>query len=315
MLAGRARSEDAAVVSIPPGKALVQTVDVVAPIVNSPYHFGRIAAANALSDVYALGGEPWCALNVVSFPTTCALPDGTDPELVLGEILRGGLDALDEAGAALVGGHTVADDIKYGLAVTGLIDPAHIATNDGLAPGDVLLLTKPLGTGVLSTAVQARWGAWEAAEAALIHWCGQLNAPAAALIRELGLKAATDITGFGLGGHTLEMALASDVAVELYTAALPLHEGALDYARDGLIPGASHANRAHWQPHTRVTLGVTPELETLVFDVQTSGGLLLAMPAEHVARAEAFLRAHGGVAAVVGHVRARVGDAPSLTLA
>ena len=251
---------------------------------------------------------------MVSFPTTCALPDGTDPEIVLGEILRGGLDALDEAGAALVGGHTVADDIKYGLAVTGLIDPAHIATNDGLVPGDVLMLTKPLGTGVLSTAVKARWGAWEAAEAALIHWCGQLNAPAGALIRELGLKAATDITGFGLGGHTLEMALASNVAVELDTAALPLHEGALDYARDGLIPGASHANRAYWQPYTRVTLGVAPELESLVFDVQTSGGLLLAMPPEHVARAEAFLRAHGCLAAVVGRVRARVGDAPPLTL-
>ena len=221
---------------------------------------------------------------------------------------------MDEAGAALVGGHTVADDIKYGLAVTGIIDPAHIATNDGLVPGDVLVLTKPLGTGVLSTAVQARWGAWEAAEAALIQWCGQLNAPGAALIRALCLKAATDITGFGLGGHTLEMALASNVAVEIDTTALPLHDNALDYARDGLIPGASHGNRAHWQPHTLVALGIAPELESLVFDAQTSGGLLLAMPPERTAEASAFLTGHGCLAAVIGCVRVRPEGGPALTL-
>ena len=300
VLAGRARNEDAAVVAIPAGKAIVQTVDILTPIVNDPYHFGRIAAANALSDVYALGGQPWCAMNVVCFPAACLGAEGED---VLLDILRGGLDALNEAGAVLVGGHTVEDDeIKYGLSVTGIIEPGRAATNDGLCAGDVLVLTKPLGTGVLATAVKARWDYWEQAEEALRRWCGRLNKGPAAVIEQLGLKAATDITGFGLGGHALEMALASGVGLELYAADLPALEHALDYARDGLIPAGSHANRKYWAPQVTVDATVDPALESLAFDAQTSGGLLLAVPSAQLPQALDSLRAQGDTGTVVGRV-------------
>ena len=220
VLAGRARNEDAVVLSVPAGKALVQTVDILAPIVNDAFTFGRIAAANALSDVYALGGEPWCAMNVACFPQALA---EDDPEHILSDILRGGQSALLEAGAVPAGGHTVQDDeLKYGLAVTGIIDPAHIAVNSGLRPGQRLLLTKALGTGILATAVKARWDGAAESEAELARCCGRLNKVGGAVIREFHLPAATDITGFGLGGHALEMALASEVCVALDTAALPL---------------------------------------------------------------------------------------------
>lgn len=300
MLAGRARNEDAAVVRVPEGKAIVQTVDILSPIVNDAYSFGRIAAANALSDVYAMGGEPWCAMNVACFPAACT---GAEGEAVLGEILRGGLDVLNAAGAALVGGHTVEDEeIKYGLAVTGIIDPARAATNDGLEPGQSLILTKPLGTGILSTAVKARWEDWEHSEDLLRRWCGALNAPGAGVIRAMGLTAATDVTGFGLGGHALEMALASGVTLELFVEALPLLEHTRDYARDGLIPAGSHVNRDYWRPHVRVAAGTPPDLESIVFDVQTSGGLLLAVPAAREEEALRMLRELGGEGWTVGRV-------------
>ena len=165
VIAGRARNEDAVVVRMPAGKAIVQTVDILAPIVNDAFWFGRIAACNALSDVYALGGQPWCAMNVAFFPT-CLTEN--DPENILANILRGGMDALEEAGAVLAGGHTVQDDeLKYGMAVTGVIDPEHVAANDKLRPGLRLLLTKPLGTGILATGVKARWDDHEESEALL----------------------------------------------------------------------------------------------------------------------------------------------------
>lgn len=165
VIAGRARNEDAVVVRMPAGKAIVQTVDILAPIVNDAFWFGRIAACNALSDVYALGGQPWCAMNVAFFP---ACLTENDPENILANILRGGMDALEEAGAVLAGGHTVQDDeLKYGMAVTGVIDPGHVASNDKLRPGLRLLLTKPLGTGILATGVKARWDDHEESEALL----------------------------------------------------------------------------------------------------------------------------------------------------
>lgn len=300
VLAGRARNEDAAVVSVPVGKAIVQTVDILAPIVNDAYHFGRIAAANALSDVYALGGEPWCAMNIVCFPVACTAEEGIQ---TLAKILRGGLDALEEAGAALVGGHTVEDEeIKYGLSVTGVIDPARCALNDGLRVGDALILTKPLGTGILATGIKARWDHWEKSEELLRHWCGKLNNRASEVIQALELQAATDITGFGLGGHALEMAQASGVAVELNATALPVLENALAYAADGLIPAGSHANRVHCQPQTSVAVGVERELESLTFDAQTSGGLLLAVPEVKVDEALGLLAAKGETGWVVGRV-------------
>lgn len=312
VLAGRARNEDAVVLSVPPGRALVQTVDILAPIVNDAFSFGRIAAANALSDVYALGGEPWCAMNVACFPQALA---ENDPENVLANILRGGLEAITEAGAVLAGGHTVQDDeLKYGLAVTGIIDPAHMAVNDALAPGQRLLLTKPLGTGVLATAVKAGWDGAAESEAAISHWCGRLNKTGGAVIRELKLPAATDITGFGLGGHALEMALASGVCVCLDSSSLPLLPRALDYARDGLIPAGSHYNRKHWACSTLVRQGVDEALESLVFDAQTSGGLLLAVPPSQLDAARALLLEGGDLACEVGEVLPRRADGKALVL-
>ena len=247
-----------------------------------------------------MGGEPWSAMNVAFFPPALA---EDDPEGLLTSILRGGLDAMNEAGAVLAGGHTVQDEeLKYGLAVTGVIDPEHLARNDGLKPGQVLLLTKPLGTGVLSTAVKAGWDGAAASEANLVRWCGRLNSVGGTVIRELRLSAATDITGFGLGGHALEMALASHVCVRLVATALPLLPRALEYARDGLIPAGSHRNRTHCACRTRTAQAVDEALESLAFDAQTSGGLLLAVPPDQVEAARALLLGGGDLAAVVGEV-------------
>ncbi len=288
------------VVSLPPGKALVQTVDVLAPVVNDARAFGRIAAANALSDVYALGGEPWSAMNICCFPT-CLL--GDDPEEILAGILRGGLEALVEAGAVLAGGHSVQDDeLKFGLAVSGLIDPAHIAVNSGLRPGQRLILTKPIGTGVLSTALKACWDGWEEAEAALCRWCGRLNKAGGRLIATHRLSAATDITGFGLGGHLLEMARASDVCVAVDTENVPLLPQALEYARLGFIPSGSHANRLYCAAATEHAAPLDEALESLIFDAQTSGGLVLAVPPDLVEQVSAELLAAGDLAADIGEV-------------
>lgn len=312
VLAGRARNEDAVVLSVPPGRALVQTVDILAPIVNDAFAFGRIAAANALSDVYAMGGEPWSAMNVACFPQGLAEEDS---EQVLTNILRGGLEAVTEAGAVLAGGHTVQDEeLKYGMAITGIIDPAHIAVNNGLVPGQRLVLTKPLGTGILATAVKTGWDGADESEAELVRWCGRLNNVGGAVIRKLKLPAATDVTGFGLGGHALEMALASNVCVSLQAADLPLLPRVLEYARNGLIPAGSHLNRRHWSCYTVVGAGVGEALESVIFDAQTSGGLLLALPPELANRACRELEAGGDLACVIGEVLPPRADGKALAV-
>ncbi len=318
LLVGAAGNEDAVVVRAPAGKALVQTVDFFTPIVNDPHSFGRIAAANALSDVYAMGGEPLCAMNIVCFPIK------TMEKAVLAAILRGGMEALTEAGALLAGGHSVEDpEIKYGMAVTGVVDPDRVVVNSALAPGDVLVLTKPLGTGVLATAVKARWENAPALETLLTQWAGRLNATASRIMVAHGLKAATDVTGFGLGGHLLEMADASGMEVTLWLNRVPVLEEALALAHMGLLPAGSYANRdfclravefpaslEQGDPHTQL-------LVDLVFDAQTSGGLLMAVPEAKAAALTADLEAAGEFAAVVGQVegpgegRMRLAMAPS----
>ncbi len=301
-MAGRAHNEDAAIVAIPSATAIVQTVDILAPIVNDAYMFGRIAAANALSDVYAMGGKPWCAMNMLFFPTAC---HGSAGEEVVAQILQGGQDALSEAEAVLVGGHTVEDtEIKYGMSVTGIIDPAKKATNDGLRAGDTLLLTKPLGTGILATGVKARWDDFEESEALIAKWCSKLNKGAGKVLSACSLQAATDITGFGLGGHAIEMARASKVQVVLHLEALPAIPHALDYAKNGLIPAGSHANRKFWHAFTAVPHAVDVNLESLVFDTQTSGGLLLAVPPEKLTAVKQQLAEEGEEVWEVGHVQA-----------
>ena len=298
VLHGFEHNEDAVILrSPPPGMALVQTVDVLAPIGNDPRRFGRTAAANALSDVYAVGGEPWSAMNILAYPASELPLD------VAAEILAGGLETIAEAGAVLAGGHTLEDgEIKYGLSVTGIIRPDRVASNAGLLAGDVLVLTKPLGTGVLATAVKAAWPGSEAAEDELYRWTTRLNRHAGEVLRAMELKAATDITGFGLGGHLLEMARASHVAVEVDCAALPFMAGVEDYASDGLVPAGTYANRRHCACHTHTAAGVDELRALLVFDAQTSGGLVLAVPPDRVGEAEQRLAELGEPAWIVGRV-------------
>lgn len=300
MLHGFEHNEDAVILRMPPqGMALVQTVDVLGPLGNNPRLFGQVAAANALSDVYAVGGTPWSAMNIAAFPAQEV------PLSVFAEILAGGLEKIVEAGAVLAGGHTLEDaEIKYGLSVTGYVDPEAIASNAGLRPGDALVLTKPLGTGVLATAIKAEWEGSGKAEAELYRWATRLNANAAEVLRAMRLRAATDVTGFGLGGHLLEMARGSGVTVELDAGALPLMEGVEDFASDGLIPAGSYANRRHCACRTLVMPGVDSLRAALAFDAQTSGGLVLAVPAERVEEAQERLGALGEPAWAIGRVLA-----------
>jgi selenide,water dikinase len=290
-------NEDAAVVRLPPGKALVQTVDFFTPVVNDPYCFGQIAAANALSDVYAMGGEPWCVMNIVCFPV------GDMPDEILTAVLAGGAAKIAEAGAVLAGGHSLRDpQIKYGLAVSGLVDPDAFAANTNLESGQTLVLTKALGTGVLATAIKVAWDGAQELEQALVAGASRLNAAPARLIRELKLRAATDITGFGLGGHLLEMAVASNVRIRIEADSLPLLPRVLELAGMGLLPAGSHANRRYCRPLTLIEADVNPVSVDIIFDAQTSGGIVLALAPHQVDAALRLLEEQGESARVIGVV-------------
>jgi selenide,water dikinase len=298
LLTGISDNEDSAILTFPPGKALVQTVDFFTPIVNNPYWFGQIAAANALSDVYAMGGEPYAAMNIVCFPIK------KYPKEMLREILHGGMDKIREAGAVLAGGHSVEDEeTKYGLAVSGIVDPDGFASNKGLRAGDRLILTKPIGTGVLATGLKAGWDGADRFEELLYTWAGMLNKAGGEVIQELGLIGATDVTGFGLGGHLLEMARASRVRVELSLAHIPFIPEAVELAAMGMIPAGSFANRTFCSSLVQVAKGCDPLLVDLVFDAQTSGGLILSVPPDKVDRAVAMLLEREALAVCVGEVK------------
>ncbi len=299
---GFSDNEDAVIVKAPPpGMAMVQTVDILGALGNDPRLFGQTAAANALSDVYAMGGVPWSVMNIAAFPSPV---DPEDPPItVLAEIIAGAMDKTAEAGAVLAGGHTLDDEyIKFGLSVTGIIDPLHAARNDGLRPGDSIILTKPLGTGVLATALKARWMNADAIEKEMYRWTTRLNAHAAEVIRAMGLRAATDITGFGLGGHILEMARGSGVSVEVHAAHLPFMEYTEELASCGLIPAGTYRNRDHASCRCTVSENAEELRALLVFDAQTSGGLALAVPEEREREAVERLAALGEPAWVVGRV-------------
>lgn len=304
---GPGDNEDSVVVTFPQGKALVQTVDFFTPTVNDPYRFGRIAAANALSDVYAMGGTPWSTMNIVCFPAKKLSMD------ILTQVLCGGRDVVEEAGAVSAGGHSVEDDeIKYGLAVSGLVDPNSIASNRGVNPGDFLFLTKPIGSGVLATAVKGEMPGSDEMEDTLFAVCGRLNKGGGAVIEALGLTGATDITGFGLGGHLIELAEASRVVIELNSSAVPLLSGAFDLVSMGMLPAGSICNRTHYASKTSVREGLDPIMHDLMFDAQTSGGLILAVPPDKAAEAVALLEASGDLAAHVGTARVRQDGEPPL---
>jgi len=302
-------SEDAAIVRFPAGKALVQTLDFFTPIVNDPYRFGQIAAANSLSDVYAMGGTPYVVMNIVCFPI--ASMDVS----VLREILRGGLHKVQEAGAMLVGGHSVQDkEIKYGLSVSGIVDPDNYATNAGLRPGDVLVLTKPLGSGVLATAIKAQWEGCDGFEEEVYRWASHLNRVPGEAVAEFRLRAATDITGFGLGGHALEMATASDCSIRIDVSSVPLMDHALDLARVGLLPLGSHANKHFCHKTVEAAPGLDPVLLDLMYDAQTSGGMVLGVPGVQAADVLAWMRERGEMAVEIGIVEAPRVDGKRLLL-
>jgi selenide, water dikinase len=276
LLVGRETFDDAGVFRVSDDMALVQTVDFFAPIVDDPYRFGRVAAANALSDVYAMGGAPLTAMNIVGFP------EKELPLSVLTEILRGGQDAVHEAGAWIVGGHTVTDEeLKYGLAVTGRVHPDRILSNASAAPGDVLVLTKAIGTGILATAGKRGALAAEQGEA-LYRSMAQLNRDASAAAVELGARCATDVTGFGLLGHARHIATASRVAIRIRHAAVPLLPGVRELVAAGHVPGGARRN-AEWVSEVVDWNDCGDEVRTLLTDPQTSGGLLVALSPDLVA--------------------------------
>ncbi len=299
VLIGMPAGDDAGVYRLDENTALVQTVDVFTPPVDDPYLFGQIAAANSLSDVYAMGGRPITALSIVGFPA------GRLPDEVLREILRGGLDKMSEAGVPVIGGHSIKEsEVKAGFAVTGLVDPRRIASNAAAQPGDGLVLTKPLGTGIVAFAARIGRAAPEAVAAAAQSMTA-LNRRAAEVMSEFEVHACTDITGFGLLGHLKSMAAGSKVDVELAWDDLPLLPGVREYLAAGISPGAVERNRESSADALAEVEGVDPLLADVLFDPQTSGGLLIAVPEGAAQALVARLRAEGMEhSAIVGSVLA-----------
>ncbi len=294
---GLETSDDAGVYQLTPDLALVQTVDFFTPIVDDPFTFGEIAVANALSDVYAMGGRPLTAMNLVAFPVK------TLASSVLKDILLGGLSKMEEAGVTLVGGHTVDDpEIKYGLSVTGLVHPKKILSNAKAIPGDLLVLTKPIGTGIIATALKGRMAS-EKAVRQMVESMTALNRKASEKMQALGAHACTDITGFGLIGHGLEMANASHVGLRIWADKVPVFPEAMEYARIGLIPAGAYSNRQFFSCRMDVRSSVSPVLVDLFYDPQTSGGLLISLPPRKAEELVGELREGGNhLGAIVGEV-------------
>jgi len=276
LLVGLGAPDDAAVWRLDARRALVVTTDFFTPVVDDPFDFGQIAAANALSDLYAMGAQPFLALNVLMVPTDL-------PTEAVAAILRGGAEKVKEAGAVLAGGHSVQDrEPKYGLVALGMVDPDSFLTKGRASPGDVLVLTKPIGTGVTSTALKNGRAA-EGDVAQAVDWMKRLNAVAGRIALENSLRTATDVTGFGLLGHLSEMAVASGCGAELFVESVPILGGARRYAAGGDVPGGTQDNRRHFGRAIEFDASVDDVDRTLLFDAQTSGGLLLAVPQERLA--------------------------------
>ncbi len=286
LLVGLAAPDDASVYKLNDEQAVVLTVDFFAPLVDDPYQYGALAAANAMSDIYAMGAEVTLALNIAAFPDDL----GSD---VVAEILRGGADKVAEAGAVIAGGHTIIDsEPKYGLCVMGLIHPEQIYTKAGTRPGDLLYLSKPLGTGIVTTAAKFEEAEPEHLEAAVSSMT-LLNRCASHIVREVEAHAMTDITGFGILGHGYEMAAAGGVEVRLSASAIPALPGALEYAYRGIITGGAARNRKYLQGKVSISQEVTEELAHLLYDPQTSGGLLFAVPKERAVAVESGFAREG----------------------
>lgn len=271
-MVGFETSDDAGIYKLSDAIAIVTTADYITPPVNDPYIFGQIAAANSISDIYAMGGKPVTCLNLVFFP-----PKKLAPE-ILHQMLAGGLSKITESGAVLAGGHSVEDDEpKYGLAVTGTVHPDKYWSNSGALPGDLLILTKPLGSGVLFNANIKKWVSKESMDTC-IETCITLNKIAAEVMSEFDIHAATDITGFGIAGHGFEMAFASDVCLEISIQDLPVMADALDMYKKGMSTGVNTYNRELVSKNTRFDIELPTWRQEIVFDPQTSGGLLVSVP-------------------------------------
>lgn len=311
LLAGHAGFEDAGVMRLDDDRALVQTLDFFPPIVDDPRWFGRIAAANSLSDVYAMGGKPLTAMNIVGWPKELDIQ-------ILGEVLAGGLDKIEEAGAVLCGGHSVVDsEVKYGLSVTGTVHPEGFWRNAGAKEGDALVVTKPLGMGAVSTAMKKDKLEAGAASAAMtesaMHVMATLNKLASELAAAFDVHAATDITGFGFAGHSCEMAQDTGLQIQVDAAQLPLMDGALELVRAGSLSGGCARGKEHFGGRVQIESSVDQALADLVFDAETSGGLLIALPQSQAQTLSDRLRDAGVPSyAIAGHFVKRGEDAPLL---
>ena len=284
--------DDAAVIRLSDGRLLVQTVDFFTPIVDDPYQFGQIAAANSLSDIYAMGGTPQFALNIVGFPINDL------PKEMLITILQGGADKAQEAGISIVGGHSVDDkEPKYGMVVTGEVDEQNLVKNDGAKPGDILVLTKPIGTGIIATAIKKGMASEDIIQTA-VDTMSTLNDVASKLMIELKIKAATDITGFGLLGHLSEICKASKVTAEIDYNLLPLLPGTLELANDGIIPGGTKRNLSYAESFTQFQEDRTDIEKLIASDAQTSGGLLISISPE---KTESFLQLFNKQSSIKAH--------------
>lgn len=279
--------DDSAVYKLSEDIAIVQSLDFFTPIVDDPYTFGQITAANALSDIYAMGARPTTALNIVGFPIE------TMDKNILKDILRGGLNKIEEAGAVLAGGHSVKDDeLKYGLSVTGVVHPDKLISNKGAQVGDVLILTKALGTGIVATALKRKLASKEQVDA-MIQSMIQLNKYAAEVVENYSVHAMTDVTGYGLVGHLLEMLDASQVSANIFTEMIPLLPGTLEWAEKKVVPGGLLTNQKYYKPRVRVGDKVSKVMEMVVVDAQTSGGLLISTPREAAESLLEDLHKHG----------------------
>jgi selenide,water dikinase len=289
--------DDAGIFKIRDNLALVQTVDFFTPIVDAPFAFGQIAAANALSDVYAMGGVPLTAMNIVGFPIKKLKKE------ILKEIIRGGIEKLNEAEVALVGGHSVEDEEpKYGLSVTGIIHPDRIIANSGARVGDHLILTKPIGTGIIATAIKGK-AASQKAEKKIIQIMSALNKDASEIMLEIGVHACTDVTGFGLIGHLTEMLKGSEGGFLITASQIPYFHEALQYAATGLVPAGCYANKNFYQTYVEIKGNPTVDFVNLLYDPQTSGGLLIAVTAKKADLLLEKLLARGiDAATIIGEV-------------
>jgi selenide,water dikinase len=299
LIVGYENADDAGVYRLRDDLAIVQTLDFFTPIVDDPFDYGRIAALNSINDVWAMGGEPITAMAITCFPKK-----GVD-YAILGEIMRGGLSILTENEVTLIGGHSVdSDQIMFGYSVTGVIDPNKVATNDGARPGDALILTKPLGTGIISTGVKFKKAAPEviARSTAIMLTPGR---EAAKAMQEFSIRAATDITGFGLMGHAWEVAKASKVTFEIDSAQLPLLPGALKLAGKGLLTKGDQTNREYVGNDVLISKEVSKEMASVLFDPQTAGGILICIAEDQAATLLARLREHYSDAAIIGRATER----------